>query len=212
MFSKRGTERLTGIMLALSVIFMLAHIVGDAALGHGRTSVVLFLLYGFPVGLAGSALYITFRQHDPTLAMFSGFCFSAHGLLVVLTATILLVGLRFPEEFAFFGADGGSLTGIGSSLELTMDKIGKSAFVFLGLDLSLVGVLILMTKALMRWIGWLGSVVGMLGFLISLAGLTDILVGHTAELLMGISIFTSLFFMLTLGLRLVFHEIRESPN
>ena len=109
MLSKRGTERLTGIMLGASVFLMFAHIAADVADGHGRVSVALILLYGFPSGLAGSALYITLRRHDPTLAMFSGFCFAGHGLLMVLTAVILLVGLRFPEEFALYGADDGSV-------------------------------------------------------------------------------------------------------
>lgn len=209
MFSKRGTERLTGIMLGMSVFLMLAHIVADVALGHGRVSVVLILLYGFPASLAGSALYITFHRHDPTLAMFGGFCFAGHGLLVVLTAAVLLVGLRFPEEFALFGAEPDSITGIASSLELTMDKIGKSAFVFLGLGVNLVGVLILMSGALPRWIGWLGFAVGISGFLISLAGLTDIFVRGTTELMMGIYILAGLVFMLILGLRLVCCEIQE---
>ncbi len=40
----------------------------------------------------------------------------------VPAAAVLLVGLRFPQEFAFFGAESGPVAGIASSLELTMDK------------------------------------------------------------------------------------------
>ncbi len=111
MLSNRATERLTGILLGASVFLMLAHIVADVLLGHGLVSTFLILLYGFPAGLAGSAFYITFRRHDPTLAMFSGFCFAGHGLLIILTAVILLVGLQFPEEFALFGAEPAALPG-----------------------------------------------------------------------------------------------------
>jgi hypothetical protein len=189
---------------------MLAHVAADVALGHGRASVVLILLYGFPVGLAGSALYITFRRYDPTLAMFSGFCFAGHGLLMVLTAVLLLVGLRFPEEFALYGAEPNSLTGMASSLELTMDKIGKTAFAFLGLGLNLFGLLILMSGALPRWIGWLGFSVGISGFVVSLAGLTDLFVRATTELMVGITTLASLVFMLILGLCLAFREIQEA--
>ncbi len=83
-----------------------------------------------------------------------------------------------------------------------MDKIGKSAFAFLGLGLSLVGLLILRSGALARWIGLLGLAVGILGFLVSIAGLTDIFGRGASELMMGMFILTNLVFMLILGLRL----------
>ena len=204
MLSIRATERLTAIMLGASVFLMLAHIVADVLLGHGLVSTFLILLYGFPAGLAGSALYITFRRHDPILAMFSGFSFAGHGLLIILTAVILLVGLQFPEEFALFGAEPGPLTGTASSLELTMDKIGKSAFAFLGLGLSLVGLLILMRDALPRWLGWMGIAFGVSGFLASSAGLADVFVRGATELMTGIAFLTNLVFMSVLGLRLAF--------
>ena len=98
MLSKRSTERLSGILLVSSFFLFLGHLVTDSTLGHGRASVVFFQLYGFSVSLAGLALYMTFRKHDPTLAMFGGFGFASHGPFVVLTATVLLVGLRFPQR------------------------------------------------------------------------------------------------------------------
>ena len=209
MLSKQRTERLTGIMLCVSVFLMLAHIAADVALGHGRVSVLFILLYGFPVSLAGAALFITFRRYDPTVAMFTGFCFAGHGLFMVLTAVVLLVGLRFPEEFALYGAEPSSLTGMASSPELTMDKIGKTAFAFLGLGLNLFGLLILVSGALPRWIGWLGFTVGISGFAVSLAGLTDIFVRGATELMVGITTIASLVFMLILGLCLAFGENRK---
>lgn len=212
MYSKRATEQISGILLEASVFLMLAHIVADVALGHGRVSVVLFLLYGFPASLAGSAIYIAFRRHDPVLAMFSGSCFAGHGLLIVLTAAVLLVGYRFPEEFVLFGAAPSSPAGIASSLELAMDKIGKSAFAFLGLGLNLVGLLILLTGALPRWIGWLGFAAGLSGFLTSLAGLTDIFARITTDILTGVSSLAGLAFMLILGLRLILREMQDAPE
>ncbi len=208
MVSKRSTERLAGILLVSSFFLFLGHVVTDETLGHGRASVVFFLLYGFPVSLTGLALYMTFRKHDPTLAMFGGFGFASHGLFVVLTAAVLLAGLRFPQEFAIFGAEGGPVAGIASSLEMTMDKIGKSAFVFLGLGLLPVGVLILRTGAVARWIGGLGSAAGGLGFFGFLAGLAGILVGRAAEVVIPIAMLPSFAFMLILGLRLISREVR----
>lgn len=114
--SERSTERLAGILLVSSFFLFLGHVVADSTLGHGRASIVFFLLYGFPVSLTGLALYMTFRKHDPILAMFGGFGFASHGLFVVLTAAVLLVGLRFPQEFALFGAESGPVAGIASSL------------------------------------------------------------------------------------------------
>jgi hypothetical protein len=208
MRSQRATERLAGILLVLSVFLFLGHVVTDGALGTGRASVVLFLLYGFPVSFTGLVLYMTFRKHDPTLAMFSGFGFASHGLFVVLTAAVLLAGLRFPQEFAMFGAEGGPVAGIASSLELTMDKIGKSAFVFLGLGLLSVGVLILRTGALARRLGSLGSAAGVLGFFGWLVGLAGILVGRAAEVVIPIVMLPSFAFMLILGFRLISREVR----
>ncbi|MFQ5932466.1 MAG: DUF4386 domain-containing protein [Nitrospiraceae bacterium] len=208
MLSKRSTERLAGLLLVSSFFLFLGHVVTDSTLGHGRASVVFFLLYGFPVSLTGLALYMTFRKHDPTLAMFGGFGFASHGLFVVLTAAVLLVGLRFPQEFATFGAESGPVAGIASSLELTMDKIGKSAFVFLGLGLLPVGVLILRTGAVARWIGWLGSAAGVLGFFGFLAGLAGILGDRASGVVIPITMITPFAFMLILGLRLVSREVR----
>ena len=169
---------------------------------------ILILLYAIPVGLAGSALYITFRRRNPTLAMFSGFFFAGHGLLMVLSAAILLAGLQFPEEFALYGAEPQSLSGAASLFELTMDNIGKSAFALLDLGLCLVGLKILLSGALPRWIGWMGLAVGIVGFLASLAGLTDILDHGTAELVTVIPMLLALVFMLTLALRLILRKIQ----
>lgn len=208
MLSKRTIERLAGMLLVSSFFLFVGHIVTDAALGTGRASVVLFLMYGFPVSLAGLALYTTFRKHDPVLAMFSGFGFVSHGLFVVLAANLLLVGLRLPQEFATFGADSSPLTGIASPLELTMDKIGKSAFVFLGLGLLSVGVLIQMTRAVGRSIGLLGSAAGILAFFGFLAVLAGILEGHAIEVVIPSAMLPSFAFMLILGVRLISREVR----
>ena len=209
MLTQHATDRLTGIMLLASVLLMLAHIVADVALGHGVLSAFFILLYGFPVVLAGAALCGTFSRHEPTLANLSGFCVAAHGLLIVVTGVILLVGLQFPHEFALFGAEPGSPGGTASSLELTMDKIGKSAYAFLGMGLSLVGLLILLSDALPRWTGWLGLVVGISAFLACLVALADLFARGSTEAMMGIGIISNLVFMVILGTRLISRGVQE---
>ncbi len=212
MLSIRHTERLTGILLLASVLMMIAHIIADVALGHGSASAYMVLLYGFPVGLAGAAVYRTFREADPTLAMLSGFSFAGHGLLIIVTAVLLLVGVQFPQEFALFGAEPDPLTGATSSLELAMDKIGKASYAFLGLGLSFIGLQILLTNVLPRRTGWLGLAVGISGFLACLADLADLLSRNTSEIVVGICILASLIYVLILGLRLVSRSMADTHD
>ena len=54
-----------------------------------------------------------------------------------------------------------------------------------------------------------GFAFGISGMLASLAGLADIFVPGTTELIMGISILSSLMVMLILGFRWVFREMQE---
>lgn len=204
MFSKRGIERLAGGLLVVSLTLFLGHIVTLLTLGTGLTTIVFVLFYGFPVSLAGLALYMIFRVHDPILALFSAFGFVSHGLFVVLAAALLLAGLEFPQEFATFGGGGASsVAGAASALELSMDKIRTSAFVFLGLGVLPLGVLIARSGAVARWVGWLGLVAGFLGFFGLLAGLAGILGGLLSPAVAAMIAFA---FMLTLGVRLIARE------
>ena len=208
--SLRDARGLSGIMLGLSVFLMLAHIVAAVVLGNGRVSTILILVYGVSAGLAGAALYISFRRHDTVLAMFIGHCISGHGLLIVLAAVALLAGLGYPGEFALYGAEPNPVTGAASLTELIMDKTGKSAYLILGLGLSMVGLFGFLTDALPRWIGWLGLGTGISGFTASLLGLADVFGPGTTEIIVGISYLTCLAFMSILSIRLVSPK-REKP-
>ena len=171
MFSKRGIERLAGAFLVASFVAFLGHGVTLSTLGAGLTTILFVLIYAFLVILSAMTLYLTFRPHEQTLALFGTFGLAAHGLFIVLTCALLLAGLEFPEEFAAtFGAETDSVVAAASALELTMDKIRTSAFIFLGLGLVALGVLIAWSGAVARWVGWLGIVGGILGFVGLLAG------------------------------------------
>ena len=214
MLSDRDIERLAGALLVTSFMLFLGHVVTLLTMGAGLTTIVFVLVYGFPVSLSGLALYRTFRTHEPTLASFSAFGFAAHGLFIVLTAALLLAGLRFPQEFATFGAETSSVTGAASVLELSMDKIRTSAFVFLGLGLLPLGVLIARTGAVARWVGWLGVVAGVLGFFGMLALLSGLFAGRPAGMQAQITALTltAFGFILILGVRLLARETREATE
>ena len=208
MFSTRRIERLAGALLVAGFVAFLGHVVTLLTLGAGLTTIRFVLIYGFLVILSAMALYLAFHPHERTLALFSAFGFAAHGLFIVLTSILLLAGFEFPEEFAVtFGAKTDSVVGAASALEATMDKIRTSAFIFLGLGVAPLGVLIAWSGAVARWLGWLGAVSGGLGFFGVLASLFDVVVGR----LMFMSIIFLMFgFILILGVRLLVRETREA--
>ena len=211
MFSKRGIERLAGALLVASFVAFLGHVVTLLTLGAGRTTILFVFIYGFLVILAAMTLYQTFRPHEQTLALFGAFGLTAHGLFIVLTCILLLAGSEFPEVFAMtFGAETDSVVGAASALEATMDKIRTSAFIFLGLGVVSLGVLITWSGAVARWVGWLGVVGGIPGFLGLLAGLFNVVVGGPASTLIEIALLIMFVFMLILGIRLLVQETREA--
>ncbi len=203
MLSTHATQRLAGALLIASVLLFLGHVVTLLGLGPGRTTIVFVLVYGFPIGLAGLALYSTFRGVEPTLAAFGAFGLAAHSLFVVLTAALLLAGLRFPDQFATFGAAAMPGMGVASVLELTMDKIRTSAFVFLGLGLLPVGLLIARSGSLARWVGWLGVVAGAVAFVSMLAHLSGASVGPLVGILTQVTALAVFGFMVVLGVQLL---------
>ncbi len=208
MFSKRSVERLTGALLMAGFVAFLGHVVTLFTLGAGRITILFVFTYGILVFLSAVTLYLAFRPHDETLALLGAFGFATHGLFIVLTCALLLAGWRFPEEFAATFGETGSA--VGGALELTMDKIRTSAFVFLSLGLVPLGVLIAWSGAVARWIGWLGVVGGMVGFLSTVAGLFDVDMAGLTSVLLMIALLSAFGFLLILGVRLVAREASES--
>ena len=211
MFSKRGIERLAGALLVASFVAFLGHVATLLILGAGRTTILFVLVYGVLVILSAMTLYQTFRPHEPTLALFGAFGLTAHGLFIVLTCILLLAGMDFPAEFAMtFGAKTDSVVGAASVREATMDKTRTSAFVFLGLGVVPLGVLIAWSGAVARWVGWLGVAGGIPGSLGLLAGLFKVDLGRPTSILIEIALLAMLVFMLVLGIRLLVRETRAA--
>lgn len=199
MISKRSVERLAGALLVAGFLAFLGHFGTLITPGIGRTTFLFIFMYGILVLLSAVTLYVTFRSHDETLALLGAFGFAAHGLCIVLACALILAGLKFPEEFA-------------GALELTADNIRMSAFVFLSLGLVPLGVLIAWSGAVPRWIGWLGVVGGIVGFLSNVPGLLDVDIGGLTSILFMSAVLSAFGFMLILGVRLVARETVEATE
>lgn len=201
MNSERNTARLAGILLVTSFILFLFHIVVDMTQGVEAPSIFSHCLYGLVVSAAGLALYLVFREHDPILPTFVGFWFAAAGLFLLLQGNMVFSGLVFSEDFSFIPTVTSPVPL--SSLEIAANKIGRSGYICQGLGVLTLGVLLLRTGAIARWIGWLGCAAGVLALLFGLlgmAGLLDDTASAIGFLLLGPVHFV---FILALGFRLI---------
>ncbi len=207
MFSERSIERLAGAFLVTGLVSFLAH---GLTLDQGvrPITILLVLVYGFMIILSALLIYLIFHSHERTLALFGAFGLAAHGLFVVLVCALLLAQLEFAKEFVTTGgAETDSVAAAARVLALTMGSIRTCTFLFLGLGLVPLGVLIAWSGAVARWLGWLGVVAGVLGFLGVLAVIFKVGVGR---LMFMPGIFLMFGFILILGIRLLVRETREA--
>ncbi len=197
MLSQRHIERLAGALLVAAFVAFGVHFV-TLALGSLPATVLLVLLYGVLIFLSAVALYLTFRRHERTLALFGASGFTAHGLFVVLACCLILAQFELESE-----AETEAVVAAGRALELAMDNIRATAFVILGLGAVALGVLIAWSGAATRWVGWLGIVAGTLGSLGLLATMFNVVAGGPGTILMLTALLILLVFILVLGARLV---------
>lgn len=208
MFSKRSIERLTGALLVASILAFVGHGIVFLIQGAVGGAVIFFIfLYGALIFLSAVALYQTFRSYERTLSLFGALGFAAHGLCVVLLCALVMAQVQFAQEL---GASGGEKTEavktVFKALDLTMFKVLTTAFILLNLGLAPLGILIVWSGAVARWVGWLGVVGGSLGFVILSAGLFDFIADGAATTLTFSSILTAFVFILILGIRLIARE------
>ncbi len=210
MLSMRHVERLTGVLLLVGVVSFLTHFVTFSVLRNDVATIALILVYGVFVLLSAVGMYLTFRPHEPTLSLFGALGFAVHGLFIVLIGAILLAGLRLPEEFpTTFGNDDGAMV---AALELATAKIRTSAFVISSIGLLALGILILWSAAVPRWMGWMAATGGVVGFPSMLAALIGVDPLGVNSIVMIIAFLTGLAFMLALGTRLVGWRTREATS
>ncbi len=203
MLTNRAIERLAGGLLVASFVAFLGHVI-TLVLGTGPVTVSLVLVYGLLIFLSAATLYLIFGPHDRSLALFGATGLAAHGVFIVIVCAMILAQFEFAQEFP--ATDGQSVAAAGRALELAMDKIRTSAFVFMGLGLMPLGALIAWSGAVARWIGWLGVVGGILGFFGLLAALMDVVGGGRGSILVWTTFLTAFGFLLILGVRLLMLE------
>ena len=207
MLSERGSERLSGAFLVLSFVLFLAHLVTLFVLEADLATILLVFMYGFLVSLSGVSLYLTFRPHGQAFALFGAFGFTVHGLFVVLACAHLLAGFQLPQELAAAPRGGTeSMAGAAVALDLAMDRIRASGFMFLGLGMAALGVLIVRSGAVARSMGWFGIVGGAVGFFGFLAGISNLMLGTVASVVTITVILGVFAFILILGVRLLARE------
>ncbi len=210
-FSARNIERLTGALLVASILAFVIHGVVFLIQGAVDGAVFFFIfLNGVLLFLSAVALYLTFRPYEPTLSLFGALGFAAHGLSAILLCALFMAQVKFAQEF---GSTGGEETEtvktVFKAFDLTMFKVQTTAFIFLNLGLAPLGVLIVWSGAVARWLGWLGVVGGSLGFVILSAGLFDFIEGDAATITTFSSIMAAFVFILILGVRLIVREMRR---
>ena len=212
MLTNRNVERLAGGLLASGVVVFMSHLVTFFVLDAKSVTILLVLVYGLMIFLSAAAIYMTFGRHDRTLALFSATGFAAHGMLIVIACSLILTYFQLGDEFPVAaGAERGPAAAAKSAIELTMDMIRTSAFIFMGLGLIPLGLLIVWSGVVARWVGWLGLGCGILGCFGLLAALFGF-VGGFDSIMFGISFVSSFAFLAILGVRLLVRETRAPAH
>ena len=203
----QSTARLAGFLMVFSFVFFLIHIVVDMTHGVKLPSMFMHCLYSLIISAYGLALCLVFRKFDPILPAFVGLWFAAQGLFLLLQGCIVLSGLVFPENFSFIPTTTSSEPL--SSLEVAMNKIGRTGYICQGLAVLTLAVLILRTEAVTRWVGWLGMVAGVLSLLFGLTGMAGLLndTASAVSFLLLSPIYFS--FVLILGCKLFSGNVNE---
>lgn len=210
MLSTQRVEQLTGALLLAGVASFLGHFVTFFVLRNDVATIALIFVYGLFVFLSAVGLYMTFRWYEPTLSLFGALAFGVHGLFIVLICAVMLAGLRFPVEFpATFGGDEGAMF---AAVEMAMDKIRMSAFVFSSIGLVALGVLIIWSAAVPRWMGWVAVAGGGIGFPSMFAALIGVDPLGINAIVVIVAFLTALGFMLVLGVRLLWWRTREAAG
>ena len=135
---------------------------------------------------------------------------AVHGLFVVLFHIMFLVLMESAQEYAeTSGAEADAVAIVAGTLLVFLFRVQGVTWIFFGLGLVPLGILIARSGAVARWVGWMGVVSGILGFFGGVVMLYQIAMGGLANL-MGIAFFSPFVFILILGVRLLVRETREA--
>ncbi len=187
MSSKRGIERFSGILLLLMLVTSILGGVFASAVGTDynvpadEVGAVLKLVadnqglhqaeIGFDlasfvilVALSG-ALYLIFSPHHRLLALLGALGLAAGGIILAIHDIFWFVFPSVAKEFvSASGSQADVLLEIGRVIMLTANWGLSVGIAFMGLGMLAYGVLMIRSKAVLRALGWLGAIAGVLLF------------------------------------------------
>ena len=187
MSSKRGIERFSGILLLLMLVTSILGGVFASAVGTDynvpadEVGAVLELVadnqglhqteIGFDlasfvilVALSG-ALYLVFSPHHRLLALLGALGLAAGGIILAIHDIFWFVFPSVAKDFvSASGSQADVLLEIGRVIMLTANWGLSVGIAFMGLGMLAYGVLIIRSKAVLRALGWLGAIAGVLLF------------------------------------------------
>jgi len=178
----------------------------DAAGGLFITGAWLIILMGFLAIVAFVGFYDALREAGPVLILAP--ILGAVGLTLVTVSHLIPIAMAYELVPAYAAADPAGQ----ATLAVTADTLAATALVtnaagnFLGWGVvtPMYAVAILSTRALPRWIGWLGLVVGLMaGWLGLLSPASDVLSGISSVGFIGFFVF-----MLSMGIALMRRRAR----
>lgn len=174
MLSKRDLDRIAGALMLAIVAAIIGTFVSEIEVDTARSEFRQTLqdivddrgmfLAGAAFDMASNlitvffagAVYLVFRSHERSLALFAAF-----GLLAASSVFLVANGLDFPlyymaQDFvAASGAEANSIASTARALALFELILESGGITLIGLGMVSLGVLIVRTEALPRWLGWL---------------------------------------------------------
>ena len=226
MFSQRGLERLAAVVLLLTVVAFVVSVVTyaepidtsrdeipltleeiDNDSGLFVTSTAFFIIASLLLIPLSAALYLAFRAHDRTLALFGCFGFLTAGVLNAGLAMARFALHPLAEDFAGAG-EGSILSAIAISdarvLGQMIDIMSSMGGMGVALGVLAFGLIIARTGAMPRWIGS----AGMLAALV----ITVSWIEFAHEKIQGIlfiGLLIGLIFAMLAGFSMLFQQLRK---
>jgi hypothetical protein len=226
MLSQRVIERITGILL-LAVIgtllgaFVVSPIQVDASRagigqslralandpGAHRINMAFFLAGSLIVIVAAGGMYLTFRPNGRDLALFGAIGLIAGGVLQAVSNGLAIVLADIAQDYAAAnGAQAAALETIARSFTQAGDVLLNAAFTAVGVGTFAFGILIVQSRPVSRWLGWIWI----------MSSILLQLIWFGAENILGIvgvfGNFASIIIMLILGGWLLLGGTRESAS
>ena len=187
MSSKKGIERFSGILLLLMLVTSILGGIFAGGVGTDynvpadEVGAVLELVAGnqglhqaeigfdlasfvILVALSG-ALYLVFSPHNRLLALLGTLGLTAGGIILAVHDIFWFVFPSVAKDFVSAnGSQADVLLEIGRIIMLTANWGLSVGITFMGLGIFAYGVLMIRNRAVLRALGWLGAVAGILAF------------------------------------------------